>query len=96
MGDIGGFVPVRRDGISEVEMDGEIVLLDTSSGELHLLNRVAAAIWSEVDGARDVDAIVADLSDAAATDVERVRQDVAAFLGQLGRGGLLSRPVPDV
>jgi hypothetical protein len=92
--DIASFVPARREGISEAEIDGELVLLDTWSGALHVLDRVAAAVWCELDGARSVDAIVDELSGAADADTERVREDVAKFLNQLARGGLLSCPPP--
>jgi hypothetical protein len=89
------FVPVRREGVSETEIDGELVLLDTSSGALHVLNPIGAAVWAELDGQRDIATIVADLSDAAGADVDRVREDVMAFLAQLGSGGLLSEPPPE-
>jgi hypothetical protein len=89
------YVPVRREGVSETEIDGELVLLDTSSGTLHALNPIGAAVWSELDGQRDVETIVADLSAAARADVDRVRGDVMSFLEQLSRGGLLSEAPPD-
>lgn len=82
--------PLRRDGICGVEIDGELVLLDTSSGALHLLNRTAAAVWSELDGKRDVQTIVSELSGAAGGDRERVHADVAALLDQLRRSELLA------
>jgi hypothetical protein len=82
--------PARREGICAVEIDGELVLLDTSDGTLHLLNRVAAAVWAELDGTRDVEDIVVELSDAAGAEAERVRQDVARLLDQLRRSDLLS------
>jgi Coenzyme PQQ synthesis protein D (PqqD) len=88
------FVPIRREGVSETEIDGELVLLDTSTGALHVLNRIGTAVWAELDGQRDVEAIIADLSDAAGADVERVREDVMDFLGQLGKGGLLAETLP--
>lgn len=93
-GGMGSFVPARRDGISEAEVDGELVLLDNSTGALHVLNRVGAAIWSELDGARKVDEIVADLSNASGSQVERVREDVARFLHELASGDLLSSLPP--
>ncbi len=72
-------------------MDGEVVLLDPSTGALHVLNHVAAAVWSELDGAREVDAIVADLSTTTGADLARVREDVIEYLDELGRRGLLAR-----
>jgi hypothetical protein len=88
--EFGLFVPTRRDGISQVGVDGELVLLDTATGTLHVLNRVAAAVWSELDGKRDLEEIVARLSAAAGAEPERVREDVIALLDQLRRCHLLS------
>jgi hypothetical protein len=88
------FVPQRRETVSETEIDGEVVLLDTSSGALHVLNRTAAAVWSELDGERRVDMIVADLSAASGADASQVRADVIGFLSELGRAGLLARALP--
>jgi hypothetical protein len=82
--------PVRRDGICGVEIDGELVLLDTSSGALHLLNRTAAAVWSELDGERDIQTIVSELSGDAGVDRERVQADVVELLDQLRRSDLLA------
>jgi hypothetical protein len=82
--------PARRDGICEVEIDGELVLLDTSSGTLHLLNRAAAAVWSGLDGARDLDEIAGELSDTAGAEAEVVREDVIALVNQLRISDLLS------
>jgi hypothetical protein len=90
----GSFVAARRDGISEAEVDGELVLLDTSNGSLHVLNGVAAAVWLELDGGRDMDAIVARLSDATSEELERVRADVLEFVTELWQRGLLACPPP--
>jgi Coenzyme PQQ synthesis protein D (PqqD) len=82
--------PVRRRGVCGVEIDGELVLLDTSNGALHLLNRTAAAVWSELDGERDVGMIVAELSRVAGVDRDRVREDVIELLDQLRSCDLLA------
>jgi hypothetical protein len=82
--------PAPRDGICGVEIDGELVLLDTSSGALHLLNRTAAAVWSALDGERDIQTVVSELSSAADVDRERVRADVVELLDQLRRSDLLA------
>lgn len=86
----GPLVPARRRDISEVELDGEVVLLDHVSGALHVLNPVAAAIWSELDGERTLEEIVARLSEATGSENSRVRADVSGFLDELRSGGLLA------
>jgi hypothetical protein len=82
--------PARREGVCQVGVDGELVLLDTSTGTLHLLNRVAAAIWSALDGEHDVEAIVEHLSDATGAETQRVREDVVGLLDQLRSCDLLA------
>lgn len=86
----GSFVPARRESVTQAEIDGELVLLDTTSGALHVLNGVAAVVWYELDGSRDVEQIVADLSDASGAEIERVREDVISYLDELQGKGLLS------
>jgi ABC-type phosphonate transport system ATPase subunit len=66
------------------------VLLDTSTGELHVLNPAAAAVWYELDGEADVEQIAARLSEAAGAEREHVLRDVIGFVDQLARSGLLS------
>jgi adenylyl-sulfate kinase len=90
------FVPLRAMSIVEAEIDGEVVLLDTESGALHVLNPVAAAVWGELDGVRDVRAIVTELSEEAGEDVTRVRADVTSFLERLAGTGLLSGVTPAI
>lgn len=94
MSDLGPFVPERRDAVAAAEIDGEIVLLDTATGALHVLNAVAGLVWSELDGRRDVDTIVAELSAVAGGDGGEVRRDVTNFVEQLAHSGLLSEGPP--
>ena len=96
MSDRKPFVPLRQTSVVEAEIDGELVLLDTTSGTLHVLNPVAAAVWGELDGVRDVDAIVSELSDETGEDVARVRADVTNFLDRLASTGLLSGVIPAI
>jgi bifunctional enzyme CysN/CysC len=89
-------VPVRQSSVIGAEIDGELVLLDTASGALHVLNPVAAAVWGELDGVRPVEAIVADLSVETGEDVARVGADVTDFLERLANTGLLSGGTPAI
>ncbi len=42
--------PARRDDIIEDEVDGEAILFDPRSGDVHRLNQTALAIWRQCDG----------------------------------------------
>lgn len=82
-------VPTRLQSAARVEVDGETVLLNSATGALHLLNDAGAAIWSLVDGARTVSAIVTELSAASGAPRDRVAHDVHEFLTRLAGMGLL-------
>jgi hypothetical protein len=90
----GAFVPVPRQTVSAVELDGETVLLERTTGAMHLLNPVGTAVWSSLDGDRTIDAIVALLSDEASADPATVRHDVVAFVRELAGAGLLVEGPP--
>lgn len=82
-------IPRRAPSTTDVEVDGEPVLLDRRSGSLHVLNEVGAAIWARLDGSRTVGEIVAELSEAFEATTARVAPDVHQFLAQLARLGLV-------
>jgi hypothetical protein len=85
----GAFAPVIGSWVTSVELDGESVLYDETSGVLHLLDAVATVVWDRLDGTATLDDLAADLSRTFATDRRRVRGDLVAFARQLGRQHLL-------
>jgi hypothetical protein len=85
----GGFAPVIGAWVTAVELDGETVLYDETSGGLHLLDAVATVVWSRLDGTATLDDLAADLSRTFGTDRERVRGDLVAFARQLAGQHLL-------
>ena len=81
--------PRVRDDLHVVELDGEAVVYDESSGDLHQLNRVATLVFHLCDGtatARDVAGEIASLSDGAPADVER---HVRRFIRTMRDAGLI-------
>jgi hypothetical protein len=81
--------PRRAPGASGFDVDGRPALLDRSTGSLHVLNDVGAAIWSRLDGSYTVGSLVAELSEESGAEPARVAHDVRGFLSELGRLGLL-------
>jgi hypothetical protein len=81
--------PTPATSASGVEVDGETVLLDRTTGALHQLNYAGAAIWSRLDGSRTVGAIVEELSEAFGAEPQSVAHDVEQFLSHLAARGLL-------
>jgi PqqD family protein of HPr-rel-A system len=81
--------PARGSWVATVELDGEAVLFDETSGSLHLLDPVATVIWNRLDGGATVDALAADLSEVFAADRHRVRDDLVTFVRELDHQHLL-------
>ncbi len=84
------FVPVQRDVLSSVEIDGEGLLFDEDRGAWHYLNPLAQIVWSCCDGSGTVAEISADMSDVFNEDYETVLGGVLNSIRQLGRNGLLA------
>ena len=85
----GSFVPVSRDTVASVVVDGEVVLLDGSTGTLRNLDPVGGVVWSCLDAPGTIDDIVSDLCAEFGADRDAVHQDVVELIRTLGREGLL-------
>lgn len=82
-------VPVPAPAAAAVEIDGATVLLDKTTGSLHLLNHAGAEIWSRLDGSRSVRSIVEDLSEEFGAERSGVARDVREFVSRLAGLGLV-------
>jgi predicted DCC family thiol-disulfide oxidoreductase YuxK len=82
-------IPAPASSAAGIELDGQTVLLNKSTGALHVLNDAGAAIWARLDGSRPVSAIVTELSDGFGADPAAVEHDVRRFLSHLAGLGLL-------
>ncbi|HEX2252190.1 MAG TPA: PqqD family protein [Thermoanaerobaculia bacterium] len=83
--------PLRRPGLVERELPGELVLYDPQSDRAWLLNRTAAAVWDLADGATPLAAIAAELTAALGVPAEQARQDVLEAVRHLAGEGVLVR-----
>ena len=83
------FVPVARTDVTIGERDGETVLVDRSSGAVHLLNPTAAIVWQCLDGSGTIDEIAIDIADVFGQDASEVGETVVDVVRRFGRQGLL-------
>jgi hypothetical protein len=81
--------PKPRDGVEMVEVDGEGVVCDPTSGPLSL-NTTGTILWYALDGRRTVEEIATDLSQAFGADEAELRTQVRAFVDELDSNGLLA------
>lgn len=79
--------------VTAVEVDGEIVAYNPATTELHLLDRVATAVWSYLDGHDTLGEVCAQLADSFGADPDIVRADVTVLIGDLLAKGLVG-PTP--
>jgi PqqD family protein of HPr-rel-A system len=84
--------PKARDELTIVHLDGESVVYDGSSGDLHHLNMSATAVLDLCDGTSTIAELAADLADAFDIPSDRVEPDIRSLLRQLRRADLLEPP----
>ena len=64
-------------------VDGEAVLLDTSSGHYFSLNPLATEIWSHLQTGNSVPQIVSTIAGKYSVEEEIVRSEVSDLIGEL-------------
>jgi hypothetical protein len=83
------FVPKARLDVAAAAVDGDVVLYDEQSGELHALNVTAGLVWARCDGSVSVGQMIDELNQTFGIDRPRLAVDVIAVVRRLGRLGLL-------
>jgi hypothetical protein len=71
--------------------DDGLVLLHTGEGRLFASNRAGARIWEALERGTPIEMIASGMTTSYGIATERASRDVAAFLAQLERHGLLER-----
>ncbi|WP_066559632.1 PqqD family protein [Croceicoccus bisphenolivorans] len=73
----------------ETEVDGELVLMNTATGNFYSLEDSGLAIWRTIDGNRGRADIVNTLAREFDETPEAIAADVDAFLASLADAGLI-------
>jgi Coenzyme PQQ synthesis protein D (PqqD) len=81
-------VPKVKEDLVFVEIDGESVVLDRVSGNLHHLNATASALFVSCDGQVTEAELVAELAEVFGAPADVVARDVAMLLEQFHFSGL--------
>jgi len=84
----------HNDAILDDAMPDGHILLDPRSGEYFRVEGVAAAVWELCDGDRAEDDIVSTIATRSGTPTEEVARDVAEFVDECLRSGLLIAEPP--
>ena len=81
--------PVRRSDLVVIEVDGETVLYDERSGDLHHLDQIATIVWDGFDGRTSIAALALELAEAFHAPLDAVTGDVRTLARTLASEGLL-------
>lgn len=76
-------VPRKKDGLHVREIEGQTVILDPGTNQMHTLNATAAFIFEAVDGARGVQEISRDLIERFEVDPGVAEADAARIIEKL-------------
>ena len=75
------------DGVFVREVDGELVLLNPTSGRYYGLDRVGLAMWEALSAGESVETARAQLLDRFDVEPTRLEQDLERLIGELERRG---------
>ena len=78
-----------REDLTVIELDGEAVVYDGESGDLHHLNRTATIVFSLCDGESTAKDLATDIAEVFEQPVGDVERQVRSLLRQLRRQRLL-------
>jgi len=79
----------RREHVLLSRTGGEALLVDQSSGKVHVVNGTAARLWELCDGNPTTTQVVESLAAAYELEQDDVREDVDAMLTTFRELGLL-------
>jgi PqqD family protein of HPr-rel-A system len=82
--------PSIRDELTVVELDGEAVIYDERSGNLHHLNPTATIVLALCDGTSTISQMSADLAVAFGQPSEAMERQVRALLRDFRKVDLLA------
>ena len=82
--------PMVREGLTVVELDGEAVIYDEETSDLHHLNPTATIVFGLCDGAATIADISTDISPAFGVPADEVEGQVRTLIRQFRKAKLLA------
>jgi hypothetical protein len=82
---------LKRTDVRIMEVENELMLHDTASKKVYVLNPTAATVWSLCDGAHTIDQMIAIVESqfSKTTQETNIQQDVQQTVDWFGKYGLL-------
>lgn len=71
------------------DLDGEMVMMDVEQGSYFAINQVGAHVWSQLETAQTVEALITSVQSAFdSDDTAQIQSDVEQFLSDLATHNL--------
>lgn len=84
-----GMRPRRKEGLFIRQAKGENAVYDPKTGQVHLLNTTAWAIWDLCDGETHPEEMIDAICEISRMHRDLVSEDVQRVLGDFDKAGLL-------
>lgn len=85
--------PKVRSDLSVVEMEGEAVIYDELTGQIHYLNRTATIVFNLCDGQATIPEFSRDIADAFSLRQPEVERQVRSLIKNFREAGFLEGSV---
>lgn len=79
----------------ERDVEGETVVFNPKTGEVHQFNAVASCIWQNLEQATEIDRLVEQLVDEFDVDQQTAAQDVQLFLDDMLARNLVKKIISE-
>ena len=83
-------IPVHNQELVWRPLEGELVIVRPSDGQIRVLNGVGSFIWQAVDGQRSITEIAQSVCAEYEVSEQEAQADVIAFLNELSVDKLVS------
>jgi len=84
--------PRIRSGLAVEQLDGEALIYDEESGQLHHLNPTATLVFSLCDGNATAREMATDLSELYGVPADEVEPQVRTLIREFRKAGLIDGP----
>src|SRR5437867_7566320 len=84
--------PKARSDLTVVELEGEAVIYDDATRQVHYLNRTATIVFKLCDGNSTVKELSGDIADAFSMQPEEVERQVRVLIRSFRAAGFLDEP----
>jgi PqqD family protein of HPr-rel-A system len=84
--------PRARDDLAVVELDGEVVIYDEASGNLHHLNPSATIVFSLCDGTATIRELSEEISGVFELEPSEVERQIRSVVREFRAQDLLANP----